>query len=40
MTRVANVYAQALYDLARDEGLSAQILDEQFYCIINLVVNI
>lgn len=28
MTGVANVYGQALYDLARDEGLSAEILAE------------
>ena len=28
MTRVGSVYAQALYDLARDEGLSVQILEE------------
>lgn len=28
MTGAANVYGQALYDLARDEGLSAEILEE------------
>ena len=28
MTQAANTYAQALYDLAKDEGLGAQILDE------------
>ena len=28
MTRVGSVYAQALYDLAKDEGLSAKILSE------------
>jgi len=28
MTRVGSVYAQALYDLAREEGLSVQILNE------------
>lgn len=28
MTRVASVYAQALYDLAKDEGLSAEILGQ------------
>jgi len=28
MTRIASVYAQALYDLARDEGLSKDILHE------------
>ena len=30
MTDAANVYGQALYELARDEGLSAQILNELF----------
>ena len=28
MTQAANTYAQALYDLAKDEGLGAQILEE------------
>lgn len=28
MTRIASVYAQALYDLAKDEGLSEEILAE------------
>ena len=28
MTQAANTYAQALYDLAKDEGLSARILEE------------
>lgn len=28
MTQVGSVYAQALYDLARDEGLGKKILDE------------
>lgn len=28
MTQVANTYAQALYDLAKDEGLDKQILSE------------
>ena len=28
MTRVGNIYGQALYDLARDESLSGSILEE------------
>ena len=28
MTQVGSVYAQALYDLAKDEGLSGKILSE------------
>ena len=28
MTRIGNVYGQGLYDLAKDEGLSAQILEQ------------
>ena len=28
MTRIADVYARALYDLARDEGLDGEILEQ------------
>jgi len=28
MTEIANVYGQALYDLAKDEGLTGEILGQ------------